>query len=206
MRRAFEGWTLFFEIAGAVLLVEASLLFTLGYGEEGLRAVVRASARISLVLFCLAFAASSLRVLLRGPGSAWLLRNRRALGVGFAFSHGTHALALLFLARDFPRPFVEEVDALTLVGGGLAYLFVIAMAATSSDAAQRAMGMGRWRLLHEIGGYYVGLVFLFTYLPVGLAGKGTAMLGSLLLLATWGVRVAAAVRARRQALSREVSA
>lgn len=102
------------------MLVEGALLFAQGYGEEGLRAVVRASARMSLVLFCLAFAASGLHRLLRGPGSAWLLRNRRALGVGFGFSHGSHALALLFLARDFPSPFVEELDWVTLVGGGLA--------------------------------------------------------------------------------------
>jgi len=200
-RRFFEGWTLFAVLALAILWVESALLFLKGYGEEGLRDVVRASARMSILLFCLAFAASSLRQLLRGPGSAWLLRNRRALGVGFGFSHGTHALALLFLARDFPSPFVEELDWVTLVFGGLAYVFLLAMVATSSDAAQRAFGMRRWRLLHESGSYYLWFIFFVTYAPEGLEGSAPALLGSLLLLGTLALRAVAAARLRRRSLA-----
>lgn len=205
-RGAFEGWWLFAGLAVAILLVEAAILLHGGYGEESLRGVVRASARISVSLFCLAFAASSLQLLLHPPLSAWLLRNRRALGVAFGFCHGTHALALLLLARDFPSPFVDEVDALTLVFGGFAYVVLLAMVATSSDAAQRALGMRRWRLLHKSGSYYLWFIFFLTYAPLAVMGDGIAVLASALLLGAVSLRLAAFARGQRGGLSEGIPA
>ena len=66
-----------------------------GSGEAGLRMLMRATARTSLALFGAAFAASSLRSLWPTPATGWLLRQRRYLGLSFAFSHALHALAIL---------------------------------------------------------------------------------------------------------------
>lgn len=75
------------------------------------------------------------------------------------------------------------------------------MVATSSDAAQRALGMKRWRRLHSSGAYYLWFIFFVTYAPEVGVGDGTALLASALLLAAIALRVAAATRERRAGLS-----
>jgi DMSO/TMAO reductase YedYZ heme-binding membrane subunit len=87
------------------------------------------------------------------------------VGVGFAVSHFMHLGALVALGLSFPEPFVGELDALTLVRGGIAYLFITAMVLTSSDRAQEWLGGARWRWLHWRGSYYVWIVFFQSYLP-----------------------------------------
>ncbi len=61
--------------------------------------------------------------------------------------------------------FAEGLDATTLVGGGLAYLFTAAMAFTSNDASVRALGRKGWRRLHLVGSWYIWIVFAQSYLP-----------------------------------------
>ena len=70
-------------------------LAVLGGGQDGLRAVVRLTARTSLLLFLLAFAASAAYRLRPGPGTRWLLANRRYVGLSFASSHLVHLLAIV---------------------------------------------------------------------------------------------------------------
>jgi len=136
-----------------------------GIDEEAVRLVVRGTAKIAVTLFSLAFATSSLHAIGRSDATKWLLRNRRYLGLSFALAHAGHLLALGALAIWFPRPFVDDLDPLFLIGGGLAYAFLFAMAATSSDAAFRKLGARRWRGLHTAGSYYIWGVFAFSYLP-----------------------------------------
>jgi sulfoxide reductase heme-binding subunit YedZ len=153
--------------ATAVLLGAAVILALLleGSSEDAVRSVVRSSAKLAVVLFAAAFSASSLQSLHPSAFSGWMLRNRRYLGLSFALSHTVHLAGLIALALAFPAPFVEEVDALTLVGGGVAYAFVFAMAITSTDAAVARLGRKRWRLLHTVGGYYIWTLFLQSYVP-----------------------------------------
>jgi methionine sulfoxide reductase heme-binding subunit len=160
----------------------------------GLRALIRATARSSLALFLPAFSASSLRRLWRGDLSAWLLRNRRQIGVSFAVSHAVHLAAILALAARFPATF--QPGAVTVVGGGLGYVFVAAMAATSSDAAVRRLGARRWKLLHRIGLWWLFVIFASSYLAAPFFDVRYAPAG-LAVLAALGIRIAAAVRGRR---------
>lgn len=149
-------------------VLAAALLATLaaaGGGEDGARAVLRVSARTSVSLFVLAFAASSLHWWLRRDWTRWLLRNRRYVGVSFAVSHLYHLITLGVIALAFPHPFLDRLGLVTLIGGGLAYLFIAAMAATSFDRAVRWLGARRWKLLHTVGGYYVWIIFAQSYLP-----------------------------------------
>ena len=46
------------------------------------------------------------------------------------------------------------------IGGGLGYVFVLLMGATSFDRTAALVGPRRWRLLHLVGGYYLSLIFL----------------------------------------------
>ena len=151
------GWS-------AVVLVGtcALLLLVDGTDEAGVRVLIRATAQTSLALFLLAFVASSLRRLWRNDFTAWLLRNRRYLGLSFAVSHALHLGAIVWLARGWPESFWAQTQATTIYGGGLGFVFVGLMAATSNDAAVRAMGRG-WKQLHAIGAWYLFFIFALSY-------------------------------------------
>ena len=89
-----HGWRLFVAIA-VVLIAFALTAFAL-YPDaaEGSRAAIRLTARTSFLLFLAAFTASSFATLLPGPFTRFLLRERRIIGLSFAFSHLLHAVAI----------------------------------------------------------------------------------------------------------------
>jgi methionine sulfoxide reductase heme-binding subunit len=178
------------------LLAMCGLLLALdGGGEQGLRVVIRATARTSVGFFSAAFAASAARQLWPRPATAWLLANRRYLGVSFAVSHFLHLIAIVALVRAVPE---ARPNAVTLVAGGLGYVFVLLMAATSFDRTAAWLGARRWRLLHLTGGYYLWFVFLQSYAPRA-ATSAAYLPVALLLVAVAGLRAAAALRRRHRA-------
>lgn len=158
----------------------AAVLETHGWwGEEAVRAVVRATARTSLALFLLAFLASTLARRWPGPLTRWLVVNRRGIGLSFAVSHLFHGAALVILGVWYPA-FSATVDSATRIVGGLGFVWVAALAATSNDRAVRALGPRRWGWLHWIGVHYVWAVFFVTYL--GTNAVLAAVLGGALAL------------------------
>jgi len=162
--RAFtEGWGLTASLAA--LLSAACLLHlaVLGTGSESVRALARATARSSLLLFSAASAASALRRLWPSQTTAWLLRNRRYLGLSFAASHGLHLACVLTVIFLYPEDY--ETDPLAIAFGGAAYLVLAAMAATSTDATAAWLGRERWRQLHGFGIWYLHFIFAFTLVP-----------------------------------------
>src|ERR1043165_3907195 len=86
------GWATLAVAAGA-----GAVLAVAGTDGYGIRMAIRATARTSVVLFALAFAASALRRRWPNAFTTWLLRNRRQLGVSFASSHAIHLLTILAL-------------------------------------------------------------------------------------------------------------
>jgi len=197
---ALEGWALVGWSALALSGMTLLLLAVYGAGEPGLRVLIRATARSSLALFLPAFAASSLRRLWPTPFSAWLLRNRRQVGISFAVSHGPHLAAILALALRHPESF--EASTLTLVGGGLGYVFIAAMAATSSDAAVRTLGARRWKWLHRAGMWVIFVIFAQSYVPAPLHDLRYAP-ASLAVLGALALRIAARLRSDRLPRRRE---
>jgi hypothetical protein len=165
-RGAFEGWPLVGWTALGVGALVAGMVATSGLGEASLRAIVRATARIAVVLFSLAFAASSLRKLWRNAATAWIRRNRRQLGVSFAVAQTFHLAAIIALCVELtPRVFFASVGTFFLAGGSLGFAFTYAMAATSFDRSAAWLGPRRWKLLHTVGGYDLAAIFAFTYAP-----------------------------------------
>lgn len=159
-----NGWPVFGWAALAVLAVVGAILGLVGTDEAGLRMAIRATARTSVVLFALAFAASALRRRWPRPATRWLVRNRRQLGVGFAFSHLVHLVAIVALAGWTWHGFLAATPPITLVFGGLAYVFIALMTLTSFDRTAAWLGPRRWRLVHTIGAYYVWIVFAQNFL------------------------------------------
>ncbi len=157
-----RGWPLTLS-ATIVTATLCSFAFTaVGGGLEGWHSVVRTSAKTSLLFFTTAFVASSVRALWRTPGTAWLLANRRYVGVSFATSHFIHLVAILTVAKLEPD---FATSATTVIFGSLGYVILFAMAATSFDGAVRWMTRRRWHLLHKTGMYYLWFIFVVSYLP-----------------------------------------
>ena len=190
------GWPIVGWSALAIGAMCAAIAVVAGTEEAGVRMAVRATARTSLALFLAVFVASSLRRVWRSDASAWLLRNRRYLGVSFAVSMGYHGLALYALAGIPDSGFTLELS--TLVGGGLAYVFTLVLAATSSDRAVAWLGRRRWRALHTTGVYYVSFIFAVTLVPVTLQSPLHALMNAALLTA-FALRAAVAWRTRGDA-------
>jgi DMSO/TMAO reductase YedYZ heme-binding membrane subunit len=189
--RRLEGWIIVGWAALIVVVMVAVILWVLGPTEAGVRVVLRATARTSLILFVAAFIASALRRLVRTPLTAWLLRNRRQLGVSFAISHAIHGAAIVALVRMTGR----GSDATTAIAGGIGYLLLAAMAATSFDRTAAWLGPRAWSRLHRFGILYLWFIFAFTY--VGSALRDPLAAASLLVLfAALGVRLVARRRRR----------
>jgi hypothetical protein len=184
----FAGWPLVGYCALVLLAVSALRFATLGVGEEGLRAMIRFTAQLSLLLFSAAFTASSLHALWpRSDWAQWLRANRRYLGVWFALSHTEHLVLLILLGR-VSQEFVDGLNSATIVGGGLAYVFLYAMTATSFDRSAAWLGPRRWRLLHKVGAYYIWFIFFQSYVPRALVSPFYAPFAAL-LIADIGVRI-----------------
>jgi DMSO/TMAO reductase YedYZ heme-binding membrane subunit len=159
-----QGWVIVGYAALILLPLFLLELAVVGTGEAGVRQVVRTSAQTSLLLFVTAFSASSLCQLRRTPLTRWLLANRRYIGVSFGVSHYAHLAALIALGFVSPS-FVENLNAVTIVGGGMAYVFLTAMVATSFDRTAAALGPLWWGRLHKVGAYYIWGIFFQSYLP-----------------------------------------
>jgi len=154
-----NGWRLTGVLS---LLMTAMALYFLsvdGWDAEGIRLVIRATARTSLVLFVLAFTASAMVELLPSEVTRWQRRNRRYLGVSFAVSHLIHLIAIVSLASVDKALFWKLTNINTIVLAGTAYLFIAAMAATSFDRTAAWLGPRKWRLLHLLGGWYIWISF-----------------------------------------------
>lgn len=156
----FEGWRLFALLSLTLLALSIWIAGMRGFEVDGVRMVIRFTARTSLLLFCLAFAAAALARLWPNAGTRWLRRNRRQLGVTFAVSHASHAVAIGCFAAMDPAAYAASTSPASYIFGGLGYAFIIAMTATSFDRTAAAIGARAWRRLHLVGGYY--LLFQFT--------------------------------------------
>ena len=196
---SISGWRITGLTAAVLTLIAAAIWLRAGFTEEGVRSMVRATARLSLLLFLCAFSAASARALFPSAATRCLADNRRYLGVSFALSHFTHLAALLLLAAKFPHPFMDDLQRGTLIGGGLAYVLIGLMTITSFAAPRRLVGERAWKVLHTIGAYYIWLIFLNSYASRAMheAGYGVLVAALLLVLALrivwWSRRRASAM-------------
>jgi len=188
-----NGWRVFGLLAAALTALFAGALAVFGTDEEGLRALVRFTARDSFAMFLPVYAAAPLRQLFPSPTTRWLRRNRRYLGVSFAWAHGLHALAIAMLVLLQGDAF--QASAVTRVVGSFAYLLLAGMALTSFDRTARWLGPRRWALLHRTGLHTLWLVFTITWTQSAASAPRYLPFAGL----AWGAAALrfAALRARR---------
>ena len=159
----FEGWRLFALLSLTLVALSRWISGLQQFEVEGVRRVIRFTARTSLLFFCLAFCAAALARLWPNAWTRWQRRNRRYLGVTFAASHAIHAVAIACFAVMDPAGYASATSIASYIFGGIGYAFIIAMTATSFDRTAQAIGARGWRLLHLTGGYYLLLQFMISF-------------------------------------------
>jgi methionine sulfoxide reductase heme-binding subunit len=193
-----NGWPLFGVAALAILVsVVAAIAITPDAGEAAAR-VVRLTARTSVTLFLAAFTAAALFRFWPNAWTRWQRQNRRYLGVAFAFSHGVHLAAIFWMQHVQPVEFAQRVNAITWIGGGLAYAFIAAMTATSFDRTATMIGPRAWKILHTVGSYYIWLIFANSYIGRALAMPEYIPAAAIVVLAL-GLHIAARLSRPRAA-------
>ena len=129
----FDGWRLFALLSLTLLALSIWIAGMRQFEVDGVRMVIRFTARTSLLFFCLAFSAAALARLWPNAWTRWLRRNRRYLGVTFAASHAIHLFAIACFAVMDPAGYAAGTSIASYIFGGIGYAFIIAMAATSFD-------------------------------------------------------------------------
>ena len=125
------------------------------YGEY-----LHATGELGVRLLILAMAVTPLKAVFPGAGWVrWLARRRRYIGVaafGYALLH-----TVAYLERQaMLTAILEDAAELALMTGWIALLVMLALAATSNDAAVRRLGAG-WKWLHRT--VYLAAVLTFAH-------------------------------------------
>jgi len=162
-RSWLEGWQLLAALTLSLIILSLWIAFMRQFEVEGVRMVIRFTARSSLLLFCLAFGAAALARLWPNAWTRWQRRNRRYLGLSFAASHAIHAAAIVVFANIDPAGFAEATSPASYIFGSVGYAFIIAMSATSFDRTAVLLGPHTWRALHLTGGYYLWFQFMVSF-------------------------------------------
>lgn len=156
-----RGWQLFGLIAVLVVAMSAMAIVIQPDLVEGLRSAIRATARSSFVLFLSAFTASAFAVLVPSPLSKALVRERRFIGLAFAFSHLVHAV-LIYAYGQLNTQFWPARTVVDNIPGTTAYVLILLMALTSFKGPARLLGPKAWKALHVTGMWVIVAVFAFS--------------------------------------------
>ena len=154
----------------SVIVFNIVLIVWLGFdvnSNESLMLCARHTARISFACFLFSFSASSLHYFFSNTLTKFIRHQRRYIGLSFALAHTIHLVALtsFFIVME------ENPGIVTLIGGGLGYVLVYAMALTSNDNAVKKLGLKRWKQIHWFGANYIAVIFAFTYVGKLLNGQ-----------------------------------
>lgn len=118
-------------------------------GANPLEFVTRTTGMLTLVFLLLTLAISPLRRIL---GLNWLIKFRRMLGL-FAFFYGVlHALTYVAFDRAFRFSTIPaDIAGRRFIAVGVAaFVLMIPLAVTSTDAMVKRLGGKRWAFLHRL--------------------------------------------------------
>lgn len=160
--RGIWGFQLTLVLVAFVTVLCLSNTLIYGFSEATTRTSIRWTARMSAIYFSLAFAASALHSVVQQSWSWWLFMNRKFIGISFAFTHLIHLGVLVILQYQF-HPVFELAKVSSLIGGGIAYAFLILMLITSFKGPRSLISNKNWTLLHTVGGYWIWFIFIKSY-------------------------------------------
>lgn len=134
-----------------------------GTDEDAIRFLIRYSSKFSAFFFALAFSASSINYFIKSNATRSLLKYRPHLGLIFGVFHSFHLGFLIWLQYAI-HPVFTLAKTSSLVGGGLAYVFMYLMVLTTFPQIRSKIDPNNWKRLHTIGGYWIWFIFIKTYL------------------------------------------
>jgi len=155
--KALNGWNLFWLISAPISLAIIVRMTQVDLSSAaGVSSMIQLAVRCAVPWLFLAFAASSLQVVLPGSFSRWLLRNRKFIGLCFAMAMGWQLTFILWLVGVHTDYYVNDVYVLSdVVEGTVGYSLLIAMVFTSFKFGRGLLSPKQWRLLHTGGIYWL---------------------------------------------------
>ena len=158
-RRATSTWPILMAAASVGLIFLGVGFQDLG-SHDRLLLINRYLARLSFLFFIPIYAAAPLAIWRPGAATRGLIRIRRSLGLGYALVMATHLGAILAYQQTTGS---EPLDLPTLLGGGLGFAFIAALALTSNDLSIRKMGGRAWKRLHRTALHWLWVIYALTY-------------------------------------------
>lgn len=118
-------------------------------GANPIEAITRATGEWTLILLLVALAVTPAR---RLTGLNWLLRLRRMLGLTAFLYACLHLVTYLWLDQFFDLAAIVKdiVKRPFITAGFIAFLLLLPLAITSTDAMVRRLGGRRWIVLHRL--------------------------------------------------------
>ena len=132
-------------------------------GANPLEFVTRTTGMLTLVFLLITLAVSPLR---RITGLNWLIKFRRMLGI-FAFFYGSlHLLTYIAFDRSFRFSTIPaDVAGRRFIAVGMAaFVLMLPLAITSTDAMIKRLGGKRWANLHRV--VYVAAILVLAFTAV----------------------------------------
>ena len=134
-------------------LAPAIRLLVLGArGELGANPIATALNQLGLVALIFLIASLAATPLKTTLGWTWPIRIRRMLGLYAFFYASLHFLTYLGLDQlfDFPAVFADITQRQFIAVGFAAFVLLVPLAITSTDAMVRRLGFVRWKRLHRL--------------------------------------------------------
>ena len=163
--KAINGWNLFWLISipmSLAMLVE--IMSADLSAPPDVSGLIGFSVRFAVPLIFIVTATSALQTLFPGPIPAWLLRNRKTIGLCFAVAMAFQGAFIGIMSSIYSDYSYEEIfyfrDELE---GSTGYLFLAAMVVTSFEFGRKHLSPQQWKLLHTSGIYFLWAYPFSTY-------------------------------------------
>ena len=179
----------------ALAVMCTALVIGYGGGAAAAHAVVRWTARTSLVFFTLAYVSRPLVQLRPTRTARDILAYRKWLGLSFATSHGFHLAGIIAIAWPAPGAFIRAQDP-TIIIAVMTFLLLGAMSVTSVESIKKKMSPLTWKRLHRTGMHFSWVAFIGTY-SAAVAASPVYLVPTGVLLVIAGIRAAAWFRGKR---------
>lgn len=168
-------------------------------GANPIEFITRDLGEWTLIFIMITLAVTPMR---RWFGLTWLIKLRRMLGL-FAFFYGLlHFITYIWLDQffDLPAMWKDVIKRPFITVGFLAFLCLIPLAVTSTNAMVRRLGGKRWQRLHRLV-YAIGVLGVVHYWWLVKRDLREPILFALILTALLGVRLCWSWRKRTESVA-----
>jgi len=156
---------------------------------------------LALVFLISALACTPLKIV---TGWTWPIRVRRMLGLFAAFYASLHFLTYVVIDQQFDWAILWEdvTHRKFMIVGFLAFLMLLPLARTSTDASVRRLGFQRWKKLHRLA-YVAGVLAVIHFIWRVKLDVRIPLIWAGILAALFLIRFVDAIQSRRRRRARQ---